>query len=93
MTFTRPSALLPVLMSLGALAVVLSHIVLVGVARQEDEGAAAHLWQLLMTGQIPIIAIFAITSLPRHPRSALLVLALQAAAGIAAAAPVYLLRW
>ena len=89
----RPSALIPLAMSIAALALVLGYIAMFGTARQADEGTAAHLWQLLMAGQIPIIAIFAITSLPRHRRSALLVLALQAAAGIAAAAPVYLLRW
>lgn len=78
-------------MSLAALALVISHIATVGVAREADEGTAAHLWQLLMAGQIPVIAFFAIRWLPRRPRQALAVLALQAAAGVAAAAPVFLL--
>jgi hypothetical protein len=90
--FKQPSALLPVAMSLAALAVVISHVVVVGTASQPDEGAAAHVWQLLMAAQIPVIAFFAINWLPRSPRPALMVLALQAAAGIAAAAPVFLLR-
>ena len=60
---------------------------------QADEGMAAHLWQLLMAGQIPVIAFFAITTLPRAPGRALGVLALQAAAGLAAAAPVFILGW
>jgi hypothetical protein len=80
-------------MSLAALALVIGHVATVGVARQADEGTAAHLWQLLMAGQIPIIAFFAIRWLPRRPRQALLILALQAAAGVAAAAPVLLLRF
>jgi hypothetical protein len=90
--FKQPSALLPVAMSLAALAVVISHVVVVGTASQPDEGAAAHVWQLLMAAQIPVIAFFAINWLPRSPRPALMVLALQAAAGLAAAAPVFLLR-
>ena len=89
----RPSALLPLAMSLAALAVVLVHIINSGVARQADEGTAAHLWQLLMAAQIPIIAFFAIRWLPESPRSALPVLALQGIAALAALAPVYLLNW
>jgi hypothetical protein len=89
----RPSALVPVAMSLAALAVVLVHILKSGVARQADEGTAAHLWQLLMAAQIPIMAFFAIRWLPQSPRSALPVLALQGIAALAALAPVYLLNW
>ena len=89
----HPSALIPLAMSIAALALVLGHIAIFGTARQADEGTAAHLWQLLMAGQIPIIAFFAIKWLPRTPGSALLVLALQAVAGLAAAAPVFLLNF
>lgn len=88
-----PSAFLPILMSLGALGPVLGQLVLVGAARQPDEGAAAHLWQLLMAAQTPIVAFFAIKYLPRSPRPALLILALQVVAVGAACAPVYLLHW
>jgi len=91
-TFKRPSALIPLWMSLAALVLVVGHIAISGAAREPDEGAAAHIWQLLMAGQIPFIAFFAITWLPRDPGRALLVLALQLAAGLAAAAPVFLLR-
>jgi len=54
-------------MSLVALGLVLGHIAMFGGAREADEGAAAHLWQLLMAGQIPVIAFFAIKWLPRTP--------------------------
>jgi hypothetical protein len=91
-TLKRPSALIPLAMSLCALGLVLGHIAIFGTARQADEGAAAHLWQFLMAGQIPVIAIFAIKWLPRVPGPALLVLALQAIAGLAAAFPVFLLN-
>jgi hypothetical protein len=89
----RPSAFVPVAMSFAALAIVLVHIIMSGAAREADEGTAAHLWQLLMAAQIPIIAFFAIRWLPQSPRSALAVLALQAVAALAALAPVYLLNW
>jgi hypothetical protein len=92
-TLKRPSALVPLAMSFVALSLVLGHIAMFGVARQADEGAAAHLWQLLMAGQIPVIAFFAIKWLPRTPGQALLVLALQVIAGLAAAAPVFLLKF
>jgi hypothetical protein len=87
----KPSAWLPVIMSLAALATVLIHIVRFGTAREADEGAAAHIWQMLMAGQLPIIAFFAISWLPRLPKAALLVLSLQALAGAAALAPVFYL--
>lgn len=88
-----PSAWLPVAMSLAALAVVLAHIVVSGASRQADEGTAAHLWQLLMAGQLPVIAFFAIRWLPLIPRQALLMLVVQAGAALAALAPVFLLHW
>lgn len=87
----KPSAFLPVSMSLGALVTVLVSIAVVGIARQPDEGAAAHIWQLLMGAQLPIMAYFAIRWLPRAPRQALAILALQVAVALAALAPVYIL--
>jgi hypothetical protein len=89
----RPSAFVPVAMSLAALAIVFVHIIKSGTAPEADEGTAAHLWQVLMAAQIPFVAFFAIRWLPQSPRSALPVLALQAIAAIAALAPVYLLHW
>ncbi|MGA2752458.1 MAG: hypothetical protein ABSE53_01725 [Terracidiphilus sp.] len=88
----RPSAFLPVAMSLTALAVVVVHIAVFGIAREADEGAAAHIWQLLMAGQIPVLAFFAFKWLPRDPKPALYVLALQAGAALASLTPVYLLN-
>jgi len=85
----QPSAFLPVAMSFGALAMVLGHIIMFGVAREADEGAAAHIFQLLMVAEVPIVAFFAIKWLPRFPRQALQVLAVQACAALAALAPVF----
>jgi hypothetical protein len=89
----QPSAILPIVMSLGALTTVLCHATLYGVARQADEGAAAHIWQLLMAGQIPIIAFYAAKWLPRAPKVAAQVLAVHAGAALAALAPVFWFGW
>ena len=88
----KPSAFLPIAMSFAALATVLVFLALFGVVHQTDEGAAAHIWQLLMGLQIPIIAFFAIKWLVRAPRQALYVLALQAGAALIALAPVFFLK-
>ena len=89
----KPSAFLPLGMSLGALATVLIYVALFGPAPQADEGTAAHIWQILMAGQIPIIGFFALKWLPRTPKEALLVLVLQGSAALMALAPVFLLRF
>ena len=93
----HPSAFLPLAMSLTALAVVgvaamysilhYGH----GLVREPDEGTAAHLWQLLMAGQLPVLLFFAIKWLPRAPKQTLGVLALQAGAALASMAPVFFL--
>jgi hypothetical protein len=89
----RPSAFLPIAMSLGALLVVLAFLALHGRAPQPDEGTAAHVWQLLMAGQVPIALFFAIRWFPPRPRQAAVILVLQVVAALAAMAPVFLLHW
>ena len=88
----QPSGFIPMAMSLAALALVVGHIALFGVAREADEGTAAHLWQLLMAGQVPVVAYFAVKWLPKTPGNALRVLVLQFVAALAACAPVYWFR-
>ena len=89
----RPSALIPVAMSVAALATVIGYASTFGVARQADEGAAAHVWQLLMVGQVPVVVFFAVKGLATKPRQALLVLALQVGAALAAMFPVWWFQW
>jgi hypothetical protein len=79
-------------MSVAALATVVVHVAMFGTAREADEGTAAHLFQLLMVAQVPIIAFFAVKWLPRTPRQAVQILGLQAGAALAALAPVFLLN-
>ena len=89
----HPSAFAPLAMSLRAALIVASYALLHGTQPQPDEGAAAHLWQLLMAGQLPIIGYFAIRWLPQEPRAAVQVLALQILGMLTAAAPVFLMGW
>ena len=94
----KPSAFLPLAMSLTALAMLGGAYIFAvatghgGLVREPDEGSIAHVWQLLMAGQMPILAFFAIKWLPRAPRQTLYVLGLQAGAVLAAMAPVYFLN-
>jgi len=90
--FRHPSAYLPIAMSLVALAVLLGHLAFFGAAREADEGSAAHIWQLCMIGQLPVLAFFALRWLPRAPRPAIGVLVLQLAAALSSLAPVYFLN-
>jgi hypothetical protein len=88
----HPSALIPLAMSFAALALVVVHTAMYGVVHETDEGTPAHVFQLLMGAQIPIIAFFALKWLPQNPQSATLVLALQIGAALVAMAPVFILK-
>jgi hypothetical protein len=73
--------------------VVLLRLALLGAAPEGDEGPAAHLWQIIMTCQVPIILFLAIRWLPYDPRGTISVLGLQLLAMATAIAPIYLLHW
>jgi hypothetical protein len=57
-----------------------------------DEGAAAHLWQLLIGLQIPLILAFIVTADWRKPMGPLKVLVLQGVLLALAMAPVAILH-
>ena len=90
--FKQPVASLPIAMSLAALTLLLGHLALFGIVRETDEGTAAHLFQILMATQVPIIIFFAVKWLPQNPKQTLTILTLQFLAAIAAFAPVYFFR-
>jgi uncharacterized membrane protein HdeD (DUF308 family) len=85
----QPSAYVPLAMSLAALTLVLGHAAVFGVVHETDEGAAAHVWQILMAGQLPIVAYFLLKWLPKRPRESLQVLAVLAGTWLANFAGVY----
>ena len=87
-----PSAVAPVVMSLAALSLVVIHVVRFGIVKETDEGTSAHLFQLLMALQAPIILFFAIEWLPRAPKQGLMVLAVQLFAAFLAFAALFLME-
>jgi hypothetical protein len=80
-------------MSAAALGTVLVQLAVRGSAPEADEGAAAHIWQILMVGQLPLIA----WSVARWFRSSWHrtwpVLATQIVAATCALLPVAVLGW
>ena len=89
--FHRFAAIAPFACSVLALLLVLT-VLISGWERQlADEGAAAHLFQLLIAAQIPLIGLFLASAAPGGRKAALRTLAGQFAAlclpvGLAAAA-------
>ena len=87
--FRNASAWMPLAMSAAALGLVLFNIATVSSGRRPaDEDTAARVFQLLIAGQAPIAAFFALRWMPRSPAQAMFVLAAQAAAAFVALAPV-----
>ena len=77
----------------AALVVLLLRIAVAGTEPAPDEGTAAHLWQLLMGGQLPLILYFSVRWIPAAPRPAIRVLAFQVCAAAVAALPVFYFKW
>jgi uncharacterized membrane protein len=88
----RPIAWVPIAMSLAILVMVVTTLRVAGVARQADEGTAAHIFQLWLVLEAVAVAVFAVEWLPRRPRAALFVLIIQLLCAMAACAPVFYFR-
>lgn len=85
----KPSAAIPIAMSACALATVLAAVAFFGARHQPDEGAAAHIFQILIAGQLPFLAWFVLHWANRDLKGALAILALQGAAIVIALFPVW----
>lgn len=83
----QPAGFFPLAMSGAALLTIGIHIVFYGTAQQTDEGAAAHIWQILMIAQILGIAFFAGRHFGKAPKQALALVSLQIAAFVATLLP------
>lgn len=86
----HPSAFLPIALSLVACVLVITQVAFFGATHQTDEGTAAHIWQLLMAIQVPLVLFFAIKYIPHQTKQASQILGLQVLAIIAAMLPVLL---
>jgi hypothetical protein len=87
--FKKPSAYLPIGMSLAALVLVSGHAAMFGIVHEADEGAAAHIWQILMTVQLPIVMYFLVKWLAKRPKEGIRVLTLLAVTWLANLAAVF----
>ena len=65
------------------------HAAIFGIVYEADEGAAAHIWQILIAGQIPFVIYFMFKWLPERAKESMLVLALLAVTWLANFADVY----
>lgn len=79
-------------MSLAAFLLVVVYVSLFGIVHQDDEGTAAHIFQLLLVGQLPFIGYFAFMWLPKKPKDAFIIIIIQAIAGLIALAPIFILE-
>jgi hypothetical protein len=87
--FKKPSAWIPVVMSLAILVMVLITIKVSGVDHEVDEGAAAHIFQIWLVLEVLTVAFFAVKWLPQRPKDALFVIAVQIVIALVACAPVF----
>ena len=85
----RPSSIVPVVMSGFVIAATVWHLTRFGLVHQTDEGTAAHIFQILMPLQVPVIGYFAIRWLPIDARWTSKVLALQVTLFVAILAVVF----
>lgn len=88
----KPSAWIPIALSLVALAAIIAAILILGVPTPQDnkdEGVGAHLFQIWLVLEVFMVGFFAVKWLPRAPSQAFLILIVQVLAVLAACFPVF----
>ncbi|MBE0671632.1 MAG: hypothetical protein IH588_13680 [Anaerolineales bacterium] len=88
--FKQPTAWIPLAMSFVALAMILGYVAMFGIVHNKDEGAPAHIFQLIMVAQLPIAAFFGLSWITKKPKETLVVLVMQAIAWII---PILTVMW
>lgn len=83
---------LPIAMSLAAFFILISYILIYGVSRNEDEGLAAHTFQLLIVGQAPVVFYFLYKNYSKSPKRSFGVLLIQIIAALIPVATLYILE-
>ena len=84
-----PTAYVPIAMSAMAFSMTVLHLLRFGAVHEADEGVSAHVFQLLMLAQLPIIGVFAVKFMPNEPRNACATMAIQLGAALLALTPVW----
>ena len=87
----KPSAWIPVALSAFALITMLIYLATLDTppVREADEGIGAHLFQIWLVLEALMITFFATKWLPRAPKDALIILAVQIIAVLGACSPVF----
>ena len=62
-----PLAWVPILMSSFAFLLIIFYVAIFGIAKNTDEGLAARIFQLLLVGQLPIVAFFVLKYINKKP--------------------------
>ena len=88
----KPSAWMPIAISLFLSISIYVGIFTHSILRQTDEGAGAHIFQLLMCLQTIVIIFFIIKYLIKFPKQTAIIFLIQVLAIILAFSPVYLFR-
>ncbi len=78
----KPSAWIPIVLSLAMLAYMVFYLANYGIVYHKDEGTPAHLFQIWLVLEIFMMAFFAIKWLARNPKQTLMILALQIIAAL-----------
>lgn len=89
----KPGALIPVVLSLAGLVLLIGYVAQFGIARQEDEGTAARIFQLLMLADAVAIVYFAIRWVPVAPKQGLAILAMQVVLAAIPLGTLMILEW
>lgn len=73
----RPSAFVPVLMSITAIIILLYNIMIVGVEQKQGEEIVTGIYEILIIWQLPVIAFFAFKWGSQNFKNGLIVLLIQ----------------
>jgi len=89
----KPSAWIPIALSLAVLATMLISFMTMGApTHQPDEGTGAHLFQIWLVLEFFMIGFFAMKWLAQKPKQALLILMIQIIFVLAGCAPIFLIK-
>ena len=88
----KPGAWIPIVIPLVFFTYIIIFISIFGIVRKEDEGIAAHLFQLWLVCEPFLVGFFAVKWLPRARKEALIILALQALAALLLLSVVFFLK-
>jgi len=88
----KPSAWIPIVIPLTFFSYLIIYITIFGIFREQDEGIGAHLFQLWLVLEPLMVGFFAVKWLPRAPKQALFILALQIVAALLPISVVFSLK-